>query len=327
MKKLFFITAVLFFAASVCFAQDDIGSKLNRMGQQYTSFYLKPLNYSLSALNSGFFDDANVPFSATIPIGFHFKLSFKGFATFITSDDQVFNMTYVDSITVNNQMVPGYFTVTNAPTVFGSKTPPIATGYYYDPVTGVRRDTTQETIGGVLYSKVVPVPMVVPQLEIGHIYGTDITFRGFPKIDFGSLGKIGYFGVALRHNVSHYFTKIPFDFGVQAGYQNVFVKDKNDAEIVNFKTFFANVQASKSISIFIIYGGLQYEDYNSDVTYTYSPFGSPYQSNISYKLRDSYFKGILGGTLTAGLFRFNPEMSVARRFMMSFGIGVGQTFN
>lgn len=150
----------------------------------------------------------------------------------------------------------------------------------------------------------------IPQIEIGSLYGTELTLRFIPRIDLGkNIGKFTFWGLGLRHSLSQYVPNPYVDFAVQVAYQGTNLRNTigvTNAELnANANFFNANVHFSKKISKnFELFSGISYEyiNINTDFTY-YLPITVQYQLGLIY-LDDN-------GTpdnFSDDYFRKNPEL-------------------
>ena len=322
MIKIITVLFLLFFLLNNSFSQStDI--KLSKVGESYAQEYVKPgIDGIGSNINSGFFNTAVVPYNKSKPVSFNINFSLRFFGSFFGESSRSFDLSYIDTVLVEGVARQVQYSVTNAPTIIGSKENAVATGYFTD---NNQPAPPQELIGGVINTSVVP--LFFPQIQIGNFYGTDAVIRFLPKIDVGEYGRFNFFGFAIRHNLDHYFQKSPINFAVQAGYQFNNVDDNTDFRILKATDFFINLQASKSFtSLFTLYGGLQFEKYNADINYTYVQDANNPDSDIPVSFSqtaDDKFRVILGGNLTVGYFNFNLDANISNRFSSSLGIGVG----
>lgn len=95
---------------------------------------------------------------------------------------------------------------------------------YTNPSTGQSKDTTLTLpaqvfplgIGGVPdIQKLSLLPLGAPQLTIGTVVGTQLTFRYLPSLNASGVGKFSYFGFGIAHNPGVWFpTPLPVDFSV-----------------------------------------------------------------------------------------------------------------
>ena len=265
MKKIISVFLFLFLLLNNSFSQStDI--KLSKVGESYAQEYVKPGIDGIGAnINSGFFNTAVVPYNKLQPVSFNINFSLRFFGSFFGESSRSFDLSYLDTVIVEGVARQVQYSVTNAPTIIGSKENAVATGYFTD---NNQPAPPQELIGGVINTSVVP--LFFPQIQIGNFYGTDAVIRFLPNIDVGEYGRFNFFGFAIRHNLDHYFSNSPFNFAIQAGYQINNVDDNTDFRILKATDFFVNLQASKSFSsLFTLYGGLQFEKYKADINYTY----------------------------------------------------------
>jgi hypothetical protein len=143
----------------------------------------------------------------------------------------------------------------------------------------------------------------VPQIDIGSFYGTEMTLRFIPPLDYGEvIGEFAFWGVGLKHSISQYFygerikntpqpegvlapgyyekqmeelrKKHPFDLALQVAFQGTTLENEvgetnalleADATMIN-----GNIHASYYFDgLFEVYGGLSYDKISIDTRYTY----------------------------------------------------------
>ncbi|MDD5362798.1 MAG: hypothetical protein PHN88_11740 [Ignavibacteria bacterium] len=305
MKKLTVIVALSIIFSSNIFSQ-DLGGLLTKVGADYAQQYLKPFTTGLGTnLNSGFIGGFNPGGYSKIPVWPHFYVGVKFCGVVMQDADKTFDLSF--STTQNGQTVN--WVVRNAPTVFGSTTPAVA----YSANLPMQQTLTM--IGGVEESKFVP--LFIPQIGIGTIFGTDLTVRALPGFDVGNYGSFKLLGFGLRHNIGAY-AKMPFDISVQFGYQTFGIKDKYYTKFIDANSYFVNLQLSKKLAIVTLYGGAQYENYSVDVNYNFG--GIP----ISFNQKgDNSFRGILGATLSVGPLNVNADLNYGSKFAFTAGFGLG----
>ena len=135
---------------------------------------------------------------------------------------------------------------------------------------------------------ILPLPML--QAGVGLIKGTELDFRYMPELKIGSAGKVGLFGIGLKHDILQWLPivdKIPIDLSIQAGY----TKLSSEIELIDpSATMTANPQAnldvsattvnlilSKKLLMFTPYLGLGYNStkttFNVDGDYNIGGFG------------------------------------------------------
>jgi len=150
----------------------------------------------------------------------------------------------------------------------------------------------------------------IPQLEIGSLYGTELTLRFIPKINLGkNIGDFSFWGIGIRHSLSQYIQQPFVDVAFQVAYQGTNLQNTigvTNAKLnANANFFNANLHLSKRLSKnFEIYSGFSYEhlNINTDFTY-YLPITVQYQLGLIW-LDDN-------GTpedYSDDFFRKNPEL-------------------
>ena len=315
MKKLITLIIIFTIASGYAFSQDDLYSKLQKVGNIYGSKYLEPFSKGFgSNLNSGWLGGLKIASYSKLPVTLSLYGGVKFSGMVLTEDDQYFDLTYSDKYNYNGNIVDATFKVTHAPTVFGSTAPAVA-----DVYVGNTKVATQQIIGGVVDSKFVP--LFIPQIGFGSVLGTDVTARILPRVDMGNYGKVMFTGFAIRHNISNYIKGMPFDLAVQGGYQKFSVNNSSDVEIISANSYMVNIQAAKTILLITLYGAIQYENFGVDINYSqYIPQVGNINIAFSQKGNDN-FRGILGASLNLPGFTVNADFNMARNFMFSAGVG------
>ena len=152
----------------------------------------------------------------------HFEIKFTTTAAFIPTSDQSFNVT---KIGLSSGVGPTNANNTIAPTIGGERGSDGPELNIYD---ANHRVVDQFNLpSGKL--PVIPTPQI--QATIGLIDGTDLTVRGFPKIDFGGdVGDVSMIGFGLKHDLTHYIfgpakILVPFNLSVMAAYSRLSLSD------------------------------------------------------------------------------------------------------
>ena len=312
MKKIIFIFILSIGIFNFCYAQGDLGSVIKKVGPEYAQKYLAPFTNGLGTnLNSGFMGGYNASTYSKIPIWPHVYAGIKFCGVVMNNNDKFFDLAFTTKETVNNIPVTVDWKVNQAPTVFGNSKPATATG----TIRGTTQTITKELIGGIEDTKFVP--LVIPQIGIGTIYGTDIIFRTVPGIKVGDYGTFSLFGGALRHCIGAY-AKMPFDIAVQFGLQSFGIKDVNKTKFIDASSMFGNIQFSKTFPVVTIYGGAQVEQYSVDVSYLLSGTAITFNQKS-----ENHVRGIAGATVSLGPARFNADMNFGSIFAFTVGFGFG----
>ncbi len=137
------------------------------------------------------------------------------------------------------------------------------------------------------------LPLAMPQIEIGSLFGTELLLRYLPQINWGNnIGNFGFAAIGLKHSLSQYMVNPPLELAVQAVYQATTLTNtigvtgarlRADANI-----FTANVHASKRWGNFELYGGLAYDNLSINASYTFViPFELQGQLGLLQLQRDA----------------------------------------
>jgi hypothetical protein len=311
-KNLTIIIIFLICSLNTSYAQFDLGTIIQKVGPEYAEKYLSPFTTGLGTnLNSGFLGGYSPSGYSKIPIWPHIYAGVKFTGVMMKNNDKYFNLGFTTTETVGNTQQTIDWTVYNAPTVFGNSKPPVATG----KIRSTGQTITKELIGGIEDTKFIP--LIIPQIGIGTIFGTDIIFRTVPGVKVGDYGSFKLFGGAIRHCIGSY-AKMPFDIAVQFGIQTFGIKDAYDNKFIDASSTFVNLQFNKSFPIVSIYGGAQYENYKVDVNYKYG------STLISFSQKgDNHFRGIAGATVSLGPAKFNADLNFGSIFAFTAGLGFG----
>lgn len=324
MKKIIYLIAAILLLRGNNLSSQTLGEKLSLINGIYSDKYLEPLNLAMGMnLNSGYVGTTNMQRVANLPVNMVLFFGVNTSAVFLQDKDRTFSVNYFDSVMVNiegtNQKVGANISLQNAPTIFGSTSPAVANVTYNNNGT---QETIQRTfVGGMANTSTIP--FIVPQIGVGSIYGADITVRFVPRMTIGQYGEIMFTGVGIRYNLNYLLKKLPMGLGVQSGFQNFNIVDDNGVKFFNANSFFANVQVSKSIRRLSLYGALQYETFNTDVTYSYTNmtgenYGVYYTKNSSANVR-----GVIGVGLNLIPVIINADLNFGKRLMVTLGVGVG----
>jgi hypothetical protein len=125
------------------------------------------------------------------------------------------------------------------------------------------------------------------------------------------------FGFTIRHNFSHYVKNSPVDYSLLAGYQRMSLTESDDNDLWKSNSYFINGQLSKTFAgLFTAYLGLQYENFEADVSYNYIDNGDKIPVTFTVE-GDNNFRGVIGGTVRTGFFAFNLDANIASQFALS----------
>lgn len=163
-------------------------------------------------------------------------------------------------------------------------------------------------------------PLAVPQLRIGSLYGSDLTFRfvTIPEIGDEKVPIITLWGVGARHSISQYISQSPVDIAAGVYFNSFTVGD-----IMDFKGFAVNLQASKSIKILILYGGIAYESSKMNLTYSSTDPNVPAAVDIDLDGANN-FRFTAGVGLSLGIIKVFADANFGTVTNYSAGIGFGR---
>ncbi len=306
----------------------DLGETLQRLSKGYADNYVQPVTDAFGAgVNSGLFRSADVG-NSVIP-GFPFDVyagvSVSG--TFTSSMKTSFRPFGGGSETFGD----GRFTVTyegsgEVPTVLGQTEPTNEDIVIIDNQTGetVLREKAPQ---GLLDTRVAP--LIIPQVGVGSIAGTDVQLRYFPKskLSWGgsSYGKVGVFGLAVRHDIDQWVpAPLPINIAVQGAWNQFSLENElqgQTQEVLDASGWAFNLQASKGVPVLpvIFYGGLQYEKFNVNYDYTLPNIG-----DISLaQTAANRFRGLAGFSVSLAVVRFNVDYAIgSANNVVTAGLGV-----
>lgn len=289
----------LFLLVSFGTASAQLEDNLSSYAPETAEGYLKPLQEAFGqALNSNFFTSAAIP-----DVGFHASLDIRAMSVFFGSDDETFQAKVGEGFTPSD---PSQETV-EAPTVVGPEESVYASG------TG----GTQYVFPGGF--NLGSLTIGVPQLTLGGVMGSEVMVRWF-AVDTGDaeIGDIKLFGVGGRHSISQYFMNLPVDLAGAIYYQSFKLGD----DLIDAKAFSIGVQGSKGFGILTPYGGLSYDSFAMDATYTDKSGAQDEEVKLEMESEKSiHLTAGVGAAL--GAFRLNAALDVAQRAGFSFGFGFG----
>src|SRR5690606_14463315 len=131
----------------------------------------------------------------------------------------------------------------------------------------INEQTQMELLPGLIEASIAP--LLVPQVRIGSVFGTDLMIRYLPRIGQDDLGSIGFFGLGVRHSISQYVPLLRLGLAAQVTYQSLGLQDADDDEILGASMWAISAIASKSFVVANVYGGLQLESTTMEADYLF----------------------------------------------------------
>jgi hypothetical protein len=116
---------------------------------------------------------------------------------------------------------------------------------------------------------------MVPQFEIGSLYGTELLIRFIPPVELDkNIGKFSFYGLGVKHSLSQYFPDRWIDVAVQAVYQTTSLTNvvgvTNSTLEANADIWSGNIQIGKHVwGIIDVYTALAYENIQMTSVYSY----------------------------------------------------------
>ncbi|MGA9118892.1 MAG: DUF6588 family protein [Bacteroidota bacterium] len=236
------LAILLLLGSSFGYSQTELENTLKQYGASAVTGYIQPITDLFGAnMHSGYYHSADVE-----KFGFHFRFDIVAMAAAVTDNQKTYTLN-----------TPAGFTpaTVQTATVFGG-----AAGEVTDPHTGSTYRAPADGLINTTY-----LPLAVPQVTIGNIYGTQATIRyiTLPKMSGDKIPDITLWGVGARHSISQYLPTVPLDLAA-----GIYFNSFTFGDLIDFKGVAINAQASKSFSVLTIYGGLQWEKSSMSLKYT-----------------------------------------------------------
>lgn len=275
---------------------------LNLQGQEFEDFvrkytgsngqgFMQPLANAFGAnLNSGWYHSAYVR-----PKGFQLYVGLTAMSAPIPEKFRTFTATTEGSFSPEQ--------TAQVPTIFGSSETVYVEG---------EGGTTYPFPGGLDLSN---LPLAVPNLSIGSLYGTDASFRWAGYNVGDEVGKVSLLGFGLRHSLDQYLPLKPVHMAVGFYYHQFGVGD-----IVDAQGWLANIQASYQWKFVTLFGGVGYENSTLDIQYTHEED----DSEISFDLTgDNNIRATFGLTFNLGALKIHSDYNLSSQSLFTLGLGVG----
>ncbi len=236
------MTILLFGISSSALSQVD--DSLEKLTSKNAKNYLQPLADAFGAnLNSGFFYSARIP-----RFGLSVRVGISAMIAPIPSDKKAFAL--------QDEKVGDFWVI------FPENAPPVPTVFGKEQTVPINIDgSTFNAPGGIWDTDFFP--MAVPQITVGSFLGTEAMVRYF-KYNHSDIGEIKLSGFGLRHSLSQYIPLFPIHVALGIYRQTFTIGD-----IVEARTMYYGLQASKKLAIITFYAGYGIESCKLDLNYTY----------------------------------------------------------
>ena len=318
------LLALTLLAAVPAHAQDsdELADALSRIGQQYAANYTRPVADALGAdMNAGLFRTAAFGETGLLPrVDVYVGASVMGAFTagspdaFQPSDDRI--------QTGNGRTLIVKYPNQDLPTAFGDGDSP-GNAELIDQQTGTQMG--EVTLPGSLINTPI-APLVVPQVGVGTVLGTDAQLRYLPETSFNDYGTVALVGVSVRHSLSQYIPLSPINLAVQGTWQNLSVsgnEEPNSGKIIDASGWVLNAQISKSVPVapITVYGGLQYEKFGVDVGYTFQTDAGTSTVSLNQDAANSV-RALAGVSVTLAIIQLNVDYALSSNNTVSAGVGL-----
>lgn len=157
------------------------------------------------------------------------------------------------------------------------------------------------------------LPLVVPQVTVGSLMGTQATVRWMDFKIGKDLGKLGLMGIGIQHSVSQYLPLFPLDLSVGLFMQNFKVGD-----VVKATTNFIGVQGSYQAGLLTLYGGVGYENAKIKISYTSGDNDIAFNFDAQNKIRMN-----LGLALSLTALKLHADYNIGTQSVLAIGAGLG----
>ncbi len=342
-----FLMLIAFFTFSQVNAQ-ELNETMKNLSQEAAAAYISPMTNGFGAnLNTGWVTrspEAEI-FGIDIQLGLVAMGAFMNDEnrTFATSGTFRFSKDQARELVGGNapdnvitQISQEDFTVSfQGPTVVGSKLDSLQIIIGSDRnIQGYELKGRKVTlpVTGIL-DNLSMLPLAAPQLTLGTVYGTQLSFRYLPTVQIDEeVGDLNYFGFGIQHNPGMWIP-VPLPLNVSVGFftQNLQIGDLFESSASEFGVYASKTFGPGMLNI-TPYAGLSYQSSSMsakyDYTYNYTtPSGSVEErtERISFDADGgNTAKLTLGAALKLGFINLNVDYNVAK--YSTLGIGAGFIF-
>ena len=287
----------LFLLAPESTAQTELEKAIQQYNATSIGGYLQPVADLVGAnMHAGYYHSAYVPQS-----GFSIGVDIIAMGSLVKDEQKNY------TAAAPAGFAPGTF---QTATIFGGK----GTAVTHQTNTSLQYKGSD----GIFNTSIFP--MAAPQLRIGSLYGTEVVIRflATPSLGDNKLPVLTFWGAGARHSLSQYIPYCPVDIAASFFYSNFSFGD-----LIKAKGMAFGVQASKSIKILMLYGGLSYEKSTMDLSFkTTDPTSTPLV-DVSLDGANK-FRATVGVGVNFGLFKVFADANFGTVTNYSGGIGFGR---
>lgn len=278
-------------------AQTELEKAIQQYNSSAVSGYIQPIADLFGAnMHAGYYHSAYIPQS-----GFSIGIDILAMGAIVTDEQKSYLAT----------APPGFDPATfRTATVFGGK----GTTIGHATVPGLEYKGTDGILNTTIF------PLAIPQLRIGSLYGTEAIFRFItvPAIGDNKFPVITLWGLGGRHSISQYLTQSPVDIAASVFYSNFHVGDLITADGLS-----VGLQASRSIKILMLYGGVAWEKSSLDLSFKSTDPNTVLPVDVSMDGANK-FRFTVGVGVSLGILKVFADANFGSVTNYSGGIGFGR---
>lgn len=213
----------------------------------------------------------------------------------------------------------------SGPTIVGDKKSEVMVNFSPQTVEGYHFDSSSIHTGAFGFlGDLKALPLFAPQLSIGTVYGTMLTFRFLPSIEIQKLGKFSYFGFGIQHNPAMFIpVPLPIDISATFFTQTLKVGDIFKATATTF-----GIYASKTFGFVVSvtpYAGISMEsssvDVSYDVNYATPVPGVTVPGKIAFTMKgENKARMTVGASIKLAVLNISADYSFAKYKAASLGV-------
>lgn len=359
MSKKFILVALLLSVMIISLQATDLEETLRKLTQDAARSYVNPMVSAFgSDMNSGWFH--KVP--PAVKQGWNFEIGLVAMGTLFIEDDKFFDVAGTFSFTrsqaeqlaedyqnepffddlIAQIMQQEFELMITGPTVIGpsydSTDDETAIRVHFDEQTitfyymgeYLQRTLPAQVVkieyGGLL-DDLPALPLAAPQISIGTLYGTQLSFRYLPDIEtIKAIGTISYLGYGIQHNPAVWFSEpLPFDIAIAYFSQKLKIGSLIEADA---STYGINVSKTFGKELIHIspYLGFSAETSTMHFRYDYETGSTDPQNipevieidfNVDGKNKTKFTTGL---TFRLGLININADVNFAKYPSASAGV-------
>lgn len=173
-----------------------------------------------------------------------------------------------------------------------------------------------------------PLPLVAPQVTLGTVFGTNLTFRWLPTMTIPDIGDFNFFGFGIQHNPAVWLGRsLPIDMCVGYFHQDMTVGNLFDAS-----TNAIGLDVSKQFGWRLLnvtpYGGVQWESSSMTFHYDFQAYdpttGVNMPEHVQFDMTgENSFRATAGLSIHVLILNINADYNFAKYNSVSAGVMIG----